>query len=297
MEEICLLNKKLKIGFIGTGIIGKSMANNILNSGLTLYVYNRTKLHAQSLLDSGAIWKETVAELSSKVDVIISMVGYPKDVEEIYFGDQGIINNAKTDSTIIDMTTSKPSLAKQIYKEAKVHGINALDAPVSGGDIGAKNANLAIMVGGDKEIFEKMKPIFKLMGKNIVLQGNAGAGQHTKMCNQIAIASNMIGVCEAMIYAKKAGLNPETVLKSIESGAAGSWSLSNLAPKMLKGDFEPGFYVKHFVKDMNIALSEAKEMGFLAPGLKLSKELYDELVVLGKENSGTQVLYQLLDEN
>lgn len=292
-----MLNKKLKIGFIGTGVMGKNMATHILNSGLTLYIYNRTKLHAQSLLDAGAIWKETVAKLSSEVEVIISMVGYPKDVEEIYFGDQGIINNAKTDSTIIDMTTSKPSLAKQIYKEAKAYGINALDAPVSGGDIGAKNANLTIMVGGDQEIFKKMEPIFKLMGKNIVLQGNAGAGQHTKMCNQIAIASNMIGVCEAIIYAKKAGLNPETVLKSIESGAAGSWSLSNLAPKMIKGDFEPGFYVKHFVKDMNIALSEAKEMGIATPGLKLSKELYDKLITQGKENDGTQVLYQLLDKN
>ncbi|HEY8803547.1 MAG TPA: NAD(P)-dependent oxidoreductase, partial [Clostridium sp.] len=276
---------------------GKSMATHIINSGLTLYVYNRTKLHAQSLLDAGAIWRETVAKLSSEVDVIISMVGYPKDVEEIYFGDQGIINNAKTGSTIIDMTTSKPSLAKQIYLEAKTHGINSLDAPVSGGDIGAKNSNLTIMVGGDQKIFEKMKPIFNLMGKNIVLQGNAGAGQHTKMCNQIAIASNMIGVCEAMLYAKKAGLNPETVLKTIESGAAGSWSLSNLAPRMLKGDFDPGFYVKHFVKDMNIALSEAKEMGFNTPGLKLSKGLYDKLIAQGKENNGTQVLYQLLEQN
>jgi 3-hydroxyisobutyrate dehydrogenase len=291
-----MLNPKMKIGFIGIGVMGKSMATHILNSGLTLYVYNRTKLHAQSLLDKGAIWKETVADLSSQVDVIISIVGYPKDVEEIYFGDQGIIDNAKPGSTLIDMTTSKPSLAKQIYKEAKNKGLNSLDAPVSGGDIGAKNSTLTIMVGGDQEIFEKMKPILNLMGTNIVFQGNSGAGQHTKMCNQIAIASNMIGVSEAMLYAKKAGLDPETVLKSIESGAAGSWSLSNLAPKMINGDFEPGFYVKHFVKDMNIALSEAKGMGFNAPGLELSKSLYDELITIGKENKGTQILYQLLDK-
>ena len=291
-----MLNKNIKIGFVGTGVMGKSMATHILNSGLTLYVYNRTKLHAQSLIEKGAIWAETIASLASKVDVIITIVGYPNDVCEIYFGDKGIINNAKPGSTIIDMTTSKPSLAKQIYQEAKTRGIYSLDAPVSGGDIGAKNATLTIMVGGNQEIFEKMKPIFNLMGKNTVLQGNAGAGQHTKMCNQIAIASNMIGVCEAMLYAKKAGLNPETVLKTIESGAAGSWSLSNLAPKMLNGDFGPGFYVKHFVKDMNIALSEAKKMGLNTPGLELSKTLYDKLIVQGKEDNGTQVLYQLLEQ-
>lgn len=272
------------------------MAAHILNAGYTLVIYNRTKSRAQALIEKGAVWKDTVAEVAAAADVIITMVGYPQDVEEVYLGDKGIINNAKAGAFIIDMTTSKPSLAKVIYEQAKSKGIHALDAPVSGGDVGARNATLVIMVGGDKDVFEEVKPIFELMGKNIILQGEAGAGQHTKMSNQIAIASNMIGVCEAVLYAKRAGLNPENVLKSIETGAAGSWSLSNLAPRMIKGDFEPGFYVKHFVKDMNIALSESKAMGLDTPGLELAKSLYDELVKDNKENNGTQVLYKLLDK-
>ena len=284
------------IGFIGIGVMGKSMANHIMDSGYSLLVYNRTKSKADDLVEKGAIWKDTVAQVAKDADVIITMVGYPKDVEEVYFGDSGIINNAKPGTYLIDMTTSEPSLAKKIYEEAKSKGLYSLDAPVSGGDVGAKNAALTIMVGGDKEDFNFTFPIFEIMGKNIVLQGPAGAGQHTKMCNQIAIASNMIGVTEAMVYAKRAGLDAETVLKSISAGAAESWSLSNLAPRMIKGDFEPGFYVKHFVKDMNIALNEAKEMDLNTPGLQLSKYLYDELVEDHKENKGTQVLYELLDK-
>ena len=284
------------IGFIGIGVMGKSMANHILDSGYSLLVYNRTKSKADDLVEKGAIWNDTVAQIAKEADVIITMVGYPKDVEEVYFGDNGIINNAKPGTYLVDMTTSEPSLAKKIYEEAKSKGIYSLDAPVSGGDVGATNASLTIMVGGDKNDFDVALPIFKIMGKNIVLQGPAGAGQHTKMCNQIAIASNVIGVSEAMVYAKRAGLDAETVLKSISAGAAGSWSLSNLAPRMIKGDFEPGFYVKHFVKDMNIALNEAKEMGLNTPGLQLSKYLYDELVEECKENKGTQVLYELLDK-
>lgn len=284
------------IGFIGIGVMGKSMANHILDSGYSLLVYNRTKSRTDDLVEKGAIWKDTVAQIAKEADVIITMVGYPKDVEEVYFGDNGIINNAKPGTYLVDMTTSEPSLAKKIYEEAKNKGIYSLDAPVSGGDVGAKNAALTIMVGGDKNDFDVALPIFEIMGKNIVLQGPAGAGQHTKMCNQIAIASNMIGVSEAMVYAKRAGLDAEKVLKSIAAGAAGSWSLSNLAPRMIKGDFEPGFYVKHFVKDMNIALNEAKEMGLNTPGLQLSKYLYDELVEECKENKGTQVLYELLDK-
>jgi len=284
------------IGFIGIGVMGKSMAAHILDAGYSLLVYNRTKSRTDALVEKGAKWKDTVAEVAKEADIIITMVGYPKDVEEVYFGDNGILNNAKTGAYVIDMTTSEPSLAKKIYEEAKNKGIFALDAPVSGGDVGAKNAALTIMVGGDKDDFKNVLPIFEIMGKNIVLQGTAGAGQHTKMCNQIVIASNMIGVSEAMVYAKRAGLDPEIVLKSIAAGAAGSWSLSNLAPRMIKGDFEPGFYVKHFVKDMNIALSEAKEMDLNTPGLQLSKYLYDELMEDNKENKGTQVLYQLLDK-
>ncbi|PKM94357.1 MAG: oxidoreductase [Firmicutes bacterium HGW-Firmicutes-1] len=285
----------MMIGFIGTGVMGRSMALHLIENGYNLIVYNRTKARAEDLLEMGAIWKDTVGEVAREADVIITMVGYPKDVEEIYLSENGIIQCAKPGSTMIDMTTSKPSLAKQIHEIAKTKGLHALDAPVSGGDIGAKNATLAIMVGGDLKVFEEMKTIFECMGKNIVWQGEAGAGQHTKMCNQIAIASNMIGVCEAMVYAKKAGLDPEIVLKSIGAGAAGSWSLSNLAPRMIKGDFAPGFYVKHFIKDMSIALTEAKEMGFSAPGLELSKSLYDLIASDGKEDHGTQVLFQLLN--
>lgn len=284
------------IGFIGTGVMGSSMASHILEAGYKVLVYNRTKSRAEALIEKGAVWKDSVKELSKECDIIITIVGYPKDVEETYLEEGGIINNAKPGTYVIDMTTSKPNLAKIIYEKAKEKGIYSLDAPVSGGDIGAKNGTLTIMVGGNPEVFEKMKPILELMGKNILLQGAAGAGQHTKMCNQIAIASNMIGVCEAMVYAKSAGLNPENVLKSISAGAAGSWSLSNLAPRMIKGDFEPGFYIKHFIKDMNIAISEAKEMGINTPGLDLSKSLYDKLVEEGKEDKGTQALFELLNK-
>lgn len=284
------------VGFIGIGVMGKSIASHIMDKGYEVFIYNRTKSRAEELIEKGAIWKDTVKEVSKSADIIITMVGYPKDVEEVYFGESGILENAKPGTYVIDMTTSEPTLAKRIYEEAKKKGIYSLDAPVSGGDVGAKNAALTIMVGGDVQVFNDMKPILEIMGRNIVLQGAAGAGQHTKMCNQIVIASNMIGVSEAMVYAKKAGLNPEKVLESIGAGAAGSWSLSNLAPRMIKGDFEPGFYVKHFVKDMKIAIEEAEAMGLNTPGLKLSKSLYDELVEQNKEDKGTQVLYQLIDK-
>ena len=288
-----MTNANCVIGFIGTGVMGRSMASHLMKKGHSVLVNNRTKSSADSLVKNGAIWKDNVADIAKDADIIITMVGYPKDVEEIYLGEKGILNNAKSGTYVIDMTTSEPSLAKEIYDKAKEKGIYSLDAPVSGGDVGAKNATLTIMVGGDKDAFEEMMPVFEVMGKNIILQGGAGAGQHTKMCNQIAIASNMIGVSEAMLYAKKAGLDPERVLESIGAGAAGSWSLSNLAPRMIKGDFEPGFYVKHMVKDMKIALEEAEKMGLWTPGLELSKSLYDEIV---REHKGTQVLFELLDK-
>lgn len=280
------------IGFIGTGVMGKSMAANLMKAGYKVIVHNRTKAKAQELIEMGATWKDTIAEVAGKANVIITMVGYPKDVEEVYSGENGIINNAQAGSCLIDMTTSSPMLAKKIYEAAKVKSLYALDAPVSGGDVGAREARLSIMVGGDLQAFEEVKPIFEVMGKNIVLQGGAGAGQYTKMSNQIAIASNMMGVCEAMAYAKKAGLDPKVVLKSIESGAAGSWSLSNLAPRMLLGNFEPGFYIKHFIKDMRIALESAKEMGLKTPGLELALSIYEELAEKGEENSGTQALFK-----
>lgn len=281
------------IGFVGTGVMGKSMAGHLLRAGYQVLVFNRTKARAEELIQMGAVWQDTVAELAARSNVIITMVGYPKDVEEVYLGKDGIISHAKSGSYLVDMTTSAPALAKKIYDEALAKGMYALDAPVSGGDVGAKEARLAIMVGGDVDVFEALVPIFNFVGKNVVLQGKAGAGQHTKMCNQIAIASTMIGVCEAMAYAKTAGLNPETVLKSIESGAAGSFSLTNLAPRMLANNFAPGFYVKHFIKDMTIALDSAQAMGLLTPGLELAKSLYDKLEEQGEENSGSQALIKL----
>ena len=290
-----MLTKDALIGFIGTGVMGKSMAAHLQEAGYSIAVYTRTKEKAEELIKKGASWKNTVAELAAASDVIITMVGYPSDVENIYFGKNGILENAKSGTYLVDMTTSKPALAKRIYKEAQTKGLYAMDAPVSGGDIGAKNGKLAIMIGGDKEHFDMLYPIFNIMGENIILQGEAGAGQHTKLANQITIASNMIGVCEAIVYAKKAGLDPDLVLDSITTGAAGSWSLSNLAPRMIKDDYAPGFYVKHFIKDMTIALEAAEEMGLSTPGLALSLELYKELAEKGENDSGTQALFKLFD--
>ncbi|MBW3495469.1 NAD(P)-dependent oxidoreductase [Bacillus sp. FDAARGOS_1420] len=285
-------NKNLSIGFIGIGVMGKSMVHHLMQGGHKVYVYNRTKEKADSLVQEGATWCDTPKALVKQVDVVMTMVGYPHDVEEVYFGVGGILEHANEGTIAIDFTTSTPTLAKRINEVAKSKNIYTLDAPVSGGDIGAKEARLAIMVGGENRIYDICLPLFEKLGTNIQLQGPAGSGQHTKMCNQIAIASNMIGVCEAVAYAKKAGLNADKVLESISTGAAGSWSLSNLAPRMLKGDFEPGFYVKHFMKDMKIALDEAEKLQLPVPGLTLAKELYEELIADGKENSGTQVLYK-----
>lgn len=286
---------KQTIGFIGTGVMGKSMAHHLMKAGYALHVYTRTKEKANELIQEGAIWESTVAELTNASDVVITMIGTPADVEEVYFGKNGIIENAKPGTYIIDMTTSKPSLAIEIYEKAKVKGIYALDAPVSGGDVGAKNAKLAIMVGGDEEAFDKMAPIFNIMGENIILQGEAGAGQHTKMVNQISIAPAMIGLCEALMYAEKAGLDPESVLGSISTGAAGSWSLSNYAPRMIKGDFAPGFAIKHYIKDMKIALESAQEMNLSTPGLSLALEMYEALAKRGWEESGIHALIKYFE--
>ncbi|KAB7669331.1 NAD(P)-dependent oxidoreductase [Bacillus sp. B1-b2] len=280
------------IGFIGIGVMGKSMVRNLMKDGFQVIVHNRTKSKAEELLEEGAKWADSPAEIAQKAEIIITIIGYPKDVEEVYLGENGLINHAKAGSYLVDMTTSTPTLAKRIYKEANKKNIYTLDAPVSGGDIGARDAKLSIMIGGDSEAFEAIYPVLSCLGTNIVHQGPAGSGQHTKMCNQIAIASNMIGVCEAIIYAEKAGLDPEKVLKSISSGAAGSFSLSNLAPRMIKGDFDPGFYIKHFIKDMRIALEEAEKMKMETPGLALAESLYSRLSALGEDESGTQALYK-----
>lgn len=280
------------IGFIGTGVMGKSMASHLLEAGYQLTIFTRTKEKAAELLEKGAIWSESTRELAQSADVVFTIVGYPSDVEEVYLGEEGLIANVKPGSYLIDMTTSTPSLAKKIYEKAKEKGIHAIDAPVSGGDVGAREARLAIMVGSDEQDFQEVEPLLSILGTNIVHQGEPGAGQHTKMANQIAIASNMIGVCEAIIYAEKAGLDPETVLKSISTGAAGSWSLSNLAPRMIAGNFEPGFFIKHFIKDMKIALDEAKRMDMEVPGLSMALSMYEQLAEKGEENSGTQALYK-----
>ena len=291
-----MILENTSIGFIGTGVMGKSMASHLLKAGYPVAVYNRTQSKADELIKLGATLKASVAEVVRCSNIIISMVGYPKDVEEIYLGKNGIIHHAAEGTYLIDMTTSTPSLAKKIYEKACERKLFALDAPVSGGDVGAREAVLTIMVGGDREVFERVKPILEIMGKNIILQGAAGAGQYTKMCNQITIASGMIGVCEALAYAEKAGLDPSRVLESIGSGAAGSWSLSNYAPRILANNFAPGFFVKHFIKDMKIALESAKEMGLDTPGLELALSLYTKLAEKGEENSGTQALYKLYIE-
>ena len=234
--------------------------------------------------------------MAAAADAIITIVGFPVDVESVYLGEDGVLAQARSGSLAIDMTTSCPNLASRIAQEAAAKGIEVLDAPVSGGDIGAREARLSIMVGGSVSGFERALPLFEIMGKNIVHQGPAGSGQHTKMCNQIAIASGMMAISEAMAYAKKSGLQPETVLKSIESGAAGSWSLTNLAPRVLKGDYAPGFFVKHFIKDMKIAIESAQAMGLDLPGLQLAKKLYDQLASKGCEDDGTQALFKLYEE-
>ncbi len=289
-----MITKEAAIGFVGIGVMGKSMVLNLMKAGFNnMRVYTRTKSKAEEVIARGAQWKDTVSQLAREADVVITMVSYPKDVEELYLGENGIINSGKEGAYLIDMTTSSPNLAKRIYQEAAQKGMKSLDAPVSGGDIGAREGRLSIMVGGDAEAFQAVKPLFEAMGNNIILQGGPGSGQYTKMCNQITIASNMIGVCEALAYGVKAGLDPRQMLKSIETGAAASWSLSNLVPRMLAEDYSPGFYVKHFIKDMNIALESAQEMGLQTPGLELAKSLYDKLAQMGEENSGTQALYKL----
>ncbi|WP_163652404.1 NAD(P)-dependent oxidoreductase [Listeria sp. PSOL-1] len=279
-----------RIGFVGTGVMGASMALNLLRAGYEVLIYTRTKAKARKLLQEGAVWQEDIKQLAETVDVVITMVGYPSDVEELYLGEYGILATLKPGKLAIDMTTSSPMLAKKIANEAKEADIDVLDAPVSGGDVGAKNGSLTIMVGGDEAAFNKAKPLFERLGQNVILQGAAGSGQHTKMVNQIAIASNMIGVTEAIVYAEAAGLNPERVLASISFGAAQSWSLSNLAPRVFKNDFTPGFFIKHFIKDMRIALDEANKMAIDLPGLKLAEKMYQTLADQGLSEKGTQAL-------
>ncbi len=284
---------RMKIAFIGIGVMGKSIATHLMDAGHDLTVYTRRKASATELLATGASWANSPAEAGANAEAVFTMVGFPTDVEEVYFGTNGIFKKAKPGTLLIDLTTSKPCLAKRIAEYATEQKLLALDAPVSGGDIGAKCGNLSIMVGGSMEAFEKASPLLSCFGKNIVLQGPAGSGQHTKMCNQIAIASGMVAVCESLAYAQKSGLNPQSVLKSIQNGAAASWSLNNHAQKMLSGDFNPGFYIKHFIKDMGIALEAAESMDLKLPGLELARQLYEKVAKMGYGNEGTQALFRL----
>ncbi|TWT04802.1 NAD(P)-dependent oxidoreductase [Planomicrobium sp. CPCC 101079] len=286
----------MKLGFIGTGVMGNSLVKHLLDNHHEVAIYTRTAKKAENLVEAGAMLFESPKQVADKADVIFTMVGYPQDVEEVYFGENGLLQHAKENAVLIDLTTSKPNLAQRIFQAAAERGIHTLDAPVSGGDIGAQKGTLSIMVGGEQPTFISVLPLLELFGENIIYQGPAGSGQHTKMCNQINIASNMIGVCESLIYAKKAGLDPETVLRSISTGAAGSWSLSNLAPRMIKEDFEPGFYIKHFIKDMKIAAEEAEAWGLDLPGLRLSLQMYESLAAEGYNDNGTQTLIKYFDK-
>lgn len=279
-----------KIGFIGTGVMGNPMASHILKEGYELYVYNRTSAKTQSLVASGAHACDSPGSVAEMCDIIFAIVGFPKDVETVFLGSNGIVEKAKPGSIIVDMTTSTPDLAKKIASVAIKKGLHSLDAPVSGGDVGAKSGMLSIMVGGKKEIFDRVLPLFELMGSNVVYQGSAGSGQHTKMANQIGIASSMLAMCESLTYAKAAGLDQKTVLKSISSGAAGSWSLTNLAPRILRDDYEPGFFVRHFIKDMQIAIDSSEAMGIPIPGLKVAKAKFDQIADQGLDNKGTQAV-------
>ncbi|MEN9362014.1 MAG: hypothetical protein RL095_3549 [Verrucomicrobiota bacterium] len=283
------------VAFIGIGVMGRSMAGHLIKAGFKVRIHTRTASKAADLLAQGAIWCESATEAVRGVKAVITMLGYPDEVRAVLLGQAGLIATCAAPCLIIDMSTSEPSLAIEIAADAKARGLSALDAPVSGGDLGARNAALSIMVGGEAEAFDAARPLFAAMGKTIVHQGPAGAGQHTKMSNQIAIAGNMLGVMEALLYARRCGLDPEQVLASIGSGAAGSWSLSNLYPRVLRNDFAPGFYIKHFVKDMGIALSEAESRNLRLPGLELAHSLYSDYMKAGGGDEGTQALYKALD--
>lgn len=289
------LTSQSRIGWIGTGVMGLSMCGHIMKQGYTTTIHTRTKSKAQPLLDQGAQFADSPQAVAEQSDIIFSIVGFPQDVEEVYLGENGVLAGAQAGNILVDMTTTAPSLAQTIDQEAQAKGIGAVDAPVSGGDVGARNAALSIMVGGSKEAVDAVMPLFEIMGKSIIHQGPAGAGQHAKMCNQITISGTMVGVCECLIYAYKAGLDLEVMLQSISGGAAACWTLDNLAPRVLKRNFDPGFFVEHFIKDMSIALDEAKRMGIALPGLALVHQLYLAVQAQGHGRKGTHALMLALE--
>jgi 3-hydroxyisobutyrate dehydrogenase len=281
---------KTRIGWIGTGVMGRSMCGHLIAAGYPATVFNRSADKAAPLVEKGARLAASPFEVAQESDVVFTIVGFPRDVREVTLGARGTLAAARPGTVLVDMTTSEPALAIEIAREAQAKGIRSIDAPVSGGDIGAREARLSIMIGGDKEVVDALRPLFETMGKTIVYQGPAGAGQHTKMVNQVLIASNMIGVCEALLYGFKAGLDLDVVLQSVSSGAAGSWSLSNLGPRIIAGNFEPGFFVEHFLKDMGIALAESRRMQLSLPGLALAEQLYRAVEAQGYGRKGTHAL-------
>ena len=283
-----------RIGWVGIGVMGRSMCGHLLAAGHDVRVFTRTKASAACVLEAGAVWCDRPGDVAEGSDFVFTIVGYPSDVRAVYLDEGGLVDRAAPGTVLVDMTTSEPALAVEIHAAAAARGVHSLDAPVSGGDLGARNAALAIMVGGGQEPFDRTVPLFEKMGKNIRLMGGPGAGQHTKMSNQILIAGTMIGVVESLLYAVRAGLDVDAVIDVIGSGAAGSWSINNLGRRIAKDDFDPGFYIKHFVKDMGIALAEAKRMRISLPGLALVEQLYVAAMAQGLENMGTQALYTAL---
>ncbi len=284
-----------RIGWIGTGVMGRWMCEHAMKAGFAATVYNRSRDKAEPLLALGATFADTPKKVAEASDAVFAIVGFPKDVREVFLGADGALAGSKPGTVLVDMTTSEPSLAVEIHDAAKAKGVHSLDAPVSGGDVGAKNAALSVMIGGDKAAVDAVTPIFAAMGKTIIHQGGPGAGQHTKMVNQILISSNMVAVCEALLYGHAAGLDLETVFKSVSVGAAGSKALEVLGPRMLARNFEPGFYVEHFLKDMGIALAEAERMNLCLPGLALAKQLYEAVRAQGYGRKGTQALLLALE--
>lgn len=284
------------VAWIGTGVMGAAMCGHILKAGYRVSVHTRTRAKAHPLLDLGATWAESPRAAATGSDVIITMVGFPRDVRAVYFGGEGLLHAARPGVILIDMTTTEPSLSREIAVAAAAKGVTAIDAPVSGGDVGAKHATLSIMIGGAPEAVDTIRPLLGLLGKKIVYQGRAGAGQHTKLCNQIVIAGTMVGVCEALLYGYKSGLDLPHMLESIQGGAAACWTLDHLAPRILQRHFDPGFFVEHFVKDMGIALDKAARMGLTLPGLALVHGLYQRVQTLGHGRSGTHALMMALEE-
>ncbi|MCX7047766.1 MAG: NAD(P)-dependent oxidoreductase [Candidatus Sumerlaeota bacterium] len=279
-----------RIGWIGTGVMGAAMCKHLIKAGHVTTIFNRTKVKAQPLLKNGAQWADSPAAVARASDVVFTMVGFPRDVREVYFSADGVLAGAQAGGILVDMTTTEPCLSGEIYRAAREKAAAAIDAPVSGGDVGARDATLSIMAGGDRKTFEAVLPLLSLMGKNIVYHGGAGCGQHAKLCNQIVIAGTIIGVCESLLYGYKAGLDLETMVRSLSSGAAGCWTLEHLAPRILKRNFDAGFFVEHFIKDMGIALDEATRMGLALPGLALVHQLYIAVQAQGHGRKGTQAL-------